>query len=80
MTDIIKSLEHHSQLANKYIDLYYKEKKESDALQVVLKHTLSSFQRGILTEKLFEQFLDLPNISEEAKNYIYDNSRTTKDN
>ena len=67
-------------LANKYILLYYKMQKESDALQVVLKHTISCFKKGYLTENLIKEFLDLPNISQEAKDYIYDNSRTTDNN
>jgi hypothetical protein len=78
--DISKSLIHQSELANKYIALYYEMKKESDALQVVLKHTISSLKKGYLTENLIEQFLDLPQISQEAKDYIYDNSRTTDNN
>jgi hypothetical protein len=78
MTDIIKSLEHHSQLANKYIDLYDKARKESDGLQVVVKHIILSLRGGYLTEELIEAFLDLPQISDKAIKYIYDNRTTTK--
>jgi hypothetical protein len=77
MTDIIKSLEHHSQLANKYMDLYDKARRESDGLQVVVKHIILSLKGGYLTEELIEAFLDLPQISDEAIKYIYDYNRTT---
>ena len=77
MTDIIKSLEHHSQLANTYIELYDKARKEADALQVVIKHIILSFKGGYLTEELIEAFLDLPQIPDKAIKYIYDNNRTT---
>lgn len=80
MTDIIKSLEHHSTLANKYIDLYDKARREADALQVVVKHMIISLKGGYLTEELIESFLDLPQIPDKAIKYIYDNRTTIKGN
>ena len=77
MTDIIKSLEHHSQLANKYMDLYHKARIEADALQVVIKHIILAFKDEYLTEELIEAFLDLPQIPDKAIKYIYDDNRTT---
>ena len=77
MTDIIKSLEHHSQLANKYMDLYDKARKEADALQVVVKHMIISLKGGYLTEELIESFLNLPQIPDKAIKYIYDNNSRT---
>lgn len=77
MTDIKKSLEHHSELANDYIEKYDKARKEADALQVVIKHMIISHKGGYLTEDLIEAFLDLPQIPDEAIKYIYDDNRTT---
>ncbi len=78
MTEIIKSLEHHSQLANKYIELYEKASNESIILQLVVKHIILSLKGGYLTEELIESFLDLPEITDDIIKNIYDNSTTTK--
>jgi hypothetical protein len=80
MTDIIKSLEHHSKLANKYIELYEKAINESVVLQVVIKQIILCLKGGYLSEELIEKFLDQPHITQEALNYIYDNRTTTKGN
>jgi hypothetical protein len=73
MSDIIKSLLHHSQLANEYITKYYNARIEADTLQVALKYIIRCHRKGILTDELIESLLDLKHITPEIKNYINGN-------
>ena len=64
-------------LLNEFIPKYYKVQRESDALQVAIKYIIIAQRKGHLSEELIKELLDLPCITQEILNYIYDNNSTT---
>jgi len=64
-------------LLNEFIPKYYKVQRESDALQVAIKYIIIALKKGHLSEELVKELLDLPCITQEILNYIYDNNSTT---